>query len=232
MDNLKIDINDISNAIEKNIPIFIPNYEEDKEKLINWENALRQFKINLEKPDSGQNNQFHSTKGHAHFMDKNNFYLDHVHLIEGKVRHLVKKIQTIHPKKRITTATTIATLDDSIVDESYKKIKEIIYEYYIKVNEFALKAHHEPSLHNDETDNLYLQCVGEVTWVVNNIEYKIKPGDAIFVPAFTDHIVHFDVVPRMALIMNFLSDKVKAPSLPKFDEETGKTYYEYNKKIM
>ena len=29
-----------------------------------------------------------------------------------------------------------------------------------------------------------------------------------------------------------LSDKVKAPSLPKFDEETGKTYYEYNKKII
>jgi hypothetical protein len=29
--------------------------------------------------------------------------------------------------------------------------------------------------------------------------------------------------------MNFLSDNVDAPSLPKFDEQTGKTYYEYNK---
>jgi quercetin dioxygenase-like cupin family protein len=198
----------VISAINNNQPIFIEKYETNMDKLMNWENVSRQFEINLKKPDSGQNNLFHTTKGYAHFMDKHNFYLDHVQLIESKVRHLVKKIQDVHPKKRITTATTIATLDDPAVDEHYEKIKDIIYKHYISVNDFALKAHHEPNLHNDETDNLYLQCVGEVTWTVHGIEYKIKPGDAIFVPAFTDHIVRFDVVPRMALIVNFLSDKV------------------------
>lgn len=226
--NLTLDI--ISKAIESNRPVFIPNYETDFEKLINWENAARHFKIDLEKPDQSINHHFHTTKGYAHFMDNHNFYLDHVHIIEPKVKHLAKKIQEAHPKKRISTATTIATTNKEFGSEGYNQIKKIMLDYYTNFNPNAAKAHHEPSIHHDETDNLYLQCVGEVTWVVNNISYKIKPGDAIFVPAFTEHIVHFDVVPRMALIMNFLSDRVGTPSLPKFDEETGKTYYEYNKK--
>lgn len=221
----------IQNSIINKMPIFIPDYETDLNKLANWADVARQFRINLEKPDSGENNKFHSTKGHAHFMDKNNFYLDHIHLIETKIRHLAKKIQEVHPKKRITTATTIATLDDVIIDKDYSDIQKIMYDNYISINKFSLKAHHEPSLHNDETDNLYLQCYGEVEWVVHNKKYLIKPGQAIFVPAFTDHIVHFKKVPRMAIIMNFLSDTVDKPSLPQFDETTGKTYYEYNKNI-
>jgi|LakMenE18May11ns_1017448.scaffolds.fasta_scaffold9863651_3 mannose-6-phosphate isomerase-like protein (cupin superfamily) len=219
----------IIDAINNNTPIFIPDYETEVDKLITWKDALRQFKINLEKPDSGKNNQFHTTKGYAHFMDSNNFYLDHVHLIELKVKHLAKKIQSVHPKKRITTATTIGTLDKTERDIYFNEMNKIMKDYYIDINPLASKAHHEPSLHSDETDNLYLQCYGEVTWTVNNIDYRIKPGQAIFVPAYTEHIVKFNIIPRMALIMNFLSDNVDAPSLPKFDEQTGKTYYEYNK---
>jgi mannose-6-phosphate isomerase-like protein (cupin superfamily) len=219
----------IKNAILNNQPIFLPKYETDFSKLITWENAARHFKIDLEKPDQSINHHFHSTKGYAHFMDRDNFYLDHVHIIEPKVKHLARKIQSVHPKKRISTATTIATVPNESGDEGYNKIKQLMFDNYISTHEHAHEAKHEPSIHSDETDNLYIQCYGSVTWTVHDVDYKIEPGDAIFVPAFTPHIVRFNEVPRMALIVNFLSDRVGTPSLPKFDQETGTTYYEYEK---
>ena len=219
----------IKDVIENNKPIFLPQYETDFTKLVTWENAARHFRIDLEKPDQSINHHFHSTKGYAHFMDKDNFYLDHVHIIEPKVKHLARKVQQIHPKKRISTATTIATVSDESGDEGYNKIKQLMFDNYISTHEHANDAKHEPSIHSDETDNLYIQCYGSVTWTVGEEEYRLYPGDAIFVPAFTPHIVHFNEVPRMALIVNFLSDRVGTPSLPKFDQETGSTYYDYER---
>jgi len=198
----------VLSAINSNQPIFIEKYETDMDKLINWENVHRQFRISLEKPNEGMLHNPYDTKGNVHFIDKNNFYLNHIHLIESKVRHLVKKIQSVHPKRYISTAMMVATLKDSLEVNGYKEIQGLMFDNYTNVSPYADKAYHESNLHHDETDNLYLQCYGEVTWMINDVKYKLTPGDAIFVPARTKHIVYIDGAPRLALIMNFLNDRV------------------------
>ena len=63
-------------------------------------------------------------------------------------------------------------------------------------------------MHEDETDNLYIQCVGSVTWRVyvgdseKYIEYELGPGDLIFVPSGISHEV-FPNEARCAIVFAF-----------------------------
>jgi mannose-6-phosphate isomerase-like protein (cupin superfamily) len=62
--------------------------------------------------------------------------------------------------------------------------------------------------HDDETDNIYIQCVGSVTWriyVADSEEYTdhlLEPGDMIFVPMGASHEV-FPNSPRCAIAFAF-----------------------------
>lgn len=63
--------------------------------------------------------------------------------------------------------------------------------------------------HNDITHNMYVQCIGSVTWKIydsisstNYIEYQLKPGDAIWVPAGVSHEV-VALEPRAAITITF-----------------------------
>jgi mannose-6-phosphate isomerase-like protein (cupin superfamily) len=65
--------------------------------------------------------------------------------------------------------------------------------------------------HDDETDNIYIQCVGSVTWriyVGDSEEYTdhlLGPGDMIFVPMGASHEV-FPNSPRCAIAFVFDGD--------------------------
>lgn len=63
--------------------------------------------------------------------------------------------------------------------------------------------------HNDRTHNLYIQCIGSVTWKIYKAldsaeysEYTLKPGDAIWVPAGVSHEV-VALEPRAAVTIAF-----------------------------
>jgi mannose-6-phosphate isomerase-like protein (cupin superfamily) len=62
--------------------------------------------------------------------------------------------------------------------------------------------------HEDETDNVYTQCVGSVTWRIyvgdskEYTDYELNPGDVIFVPSGTSHEV-FPNTPRSAIVFVF-----------------------------
>ena len=59
----------VLSAINSNQPIFIEKYETNVDKLINWENVNRQFRISLEKPNEGMLHNAYDTKGNVHFID-------------------------------------------------------------------------------------------------------------------------------------------------------------------
>lgn len=46
-----------------------------------------------------------------------------------------------------------------------------------------------PSLgkHHDQSDVLFLQCIGSTVWEVQNKTYNLTPGDAIYVPRLVEH---------------------------------------------
>jgi mannose-6-phosphate isomerase-like protein (cupin superfamily) len=62
--------------------------------------------------------------------------------------------------------------------------------------------------HEDVTDNLYIQCVGSVTWRLYTkdsekfIDYELTPGDVIFVPSGISHEV-FPNSARCAITFSF-----------------------------
>lgn len=58
--------------------------------------------------------------------------------------------------------------------------------------------------HSDETDILYIQCVGETEWEVDSLKYKLKEKDAIFFPAHSVHEVISLTEPRLGCSFGFL----------------------------
>jgi hypothetical protein len=62
--------------------------------------------------------------------------------------------------------------------------------------------------HEDETDSLYLQCVGSVTWRIyvgdseECTDYELNPGDVIFVPSGISHEV-FPNSARCSIVFSF-----------------------------
>lgn len=63
--------------------------------------------------------------------------------------------------------------------------------------------------HNDLTHNLYVQCIGKVTWKIYEsltspefVSYELEPGDAIWVPFGVSHEV-VAKTPRTAITIAF-----------------------------
>lgn len=62
--------------------------------------------------------------------------------------------------------------------------------------------------HEDTTDNIYIQCVGSVTWRVyvegseKHIDHELGPGDIIFIPSGISHEV-FPKTARGAVAFSF-----------------------------
>jgi hypothetical protein len=65
--------------------------------------------------------------------------------------------------------------------------------------------------HEDPTDNIYLQCVGSVTWRIYEknsqeyVDYVLGPGDLMFLPQGTSHEV-FPNGARAAIVFTFRKD--------------------------
>lgn len=54
--------------------------------------------------------------------------------------------------------------------------------------------------HADPEDSLFIQCEGSVTWYLDDGEYTLQPGDAIYFPGGTMHEV-VALTPRAAIIL-------------------------------
>ena len=54
--------------------------------------------------------------------------------------------------------------------------------------------------HADDEDSLFIQCEGSVTWYLDDGEYTLNPGDAIYFPGGTMHEV-VALTPRAAIIL-------------------------------
>jgi mannose-6-phosphate isomerase-like protein (cupin superfamily) len=54
--------------------------------------------------------------------------------------------------------------------------------------------------HADPEDSLFIQCEGEVVWYLDDGEYTLQPGDAIYFPGGTMHEV-VALTPRAAIIL-------------------------------
>lgn len=54
--------------------------------------------------------------------------------------------------------------------------------------------------HADAEDSLFIQCEGSVTWYLDDGEYTLQPGDAIYFPGGTMHEV-VALTPRAAIIL-------------------------------
>lgn len=54
-------------------------------------------------------------------------------------------------------------------------------------------------MHRDPEDSLYIQMEGECTWVLEDSEYRLTRGDAIYFPAMENHAVIANT-PRAAMI--------------------------------
>ena len=63
----------------------------------------------------------------------------------------------------------------------------------IATNEEVWPAHADPE------NALFIQCLGSVTWYLNDEEYLLEEGDAIFFPANIMHEVHA-LTPRGSVI--------------------------------
>lgn len=61
--------------------------------------------------------------------------------------------------------------------------------------------------HSDETDILYIQCVGETEWEVDGLKYKLNERDAIFFPRGSTHEVVSLSEPRLGCSFGFLVNK-------------------------
>jgi mannose-6-phosphate isomerase-like protein (cupin superfamily) len=77
-------------------------------------------------------------------------------------------------------------------DFAVPRIGEICDEVGVREAHLYVAFHKDyPSLgkHHDQADVLFLQCIGSTVWSVQNKTYRLKPGDAIFVPRLVDHHV-------------------------------------------
>lgn len=54
--------------------------------------------------------------------------------------------------------------------------------------------------HADREDSLFIQCEGSVTWFLDDGEFTLQPGDAIYFPGGTMHEVHA-LTPRASIII-------------------------------
>ena len=54
--------------------------------------------------------------------------------------------------------------------------------------------------HADEEDSLFIQCEGSVKWILDDSEYTLNAGDAIYFPSMTMHEVTA-LSPRAAVIL-------------------------------
>lgn len=61
--------------------------------------------------------------------------------------------------------------------------------------------------HSDETDILYIQCVGSTVWEIDGMKYKLSENDAIYFPANTIHEVVTLTEPRVGCSFGFKADR-------------------------
>jgi mannose-6-phosphate isomerase-like protein (cupin superfamily) len=87
----------------------------------------------------------------------------------------------------------LAILQQALTAELNMDVRPINAYVNIAVGEEIWPAHGDPE------DSLFVLCEGSVTWFLDDAEYTLHQGDAIFFPSMTNHEVRA-LTPRAAFI--------------------------------
>jgi hypothetical protein len=109
-----------------------------------------------------------------------------------------------HPLTKTDIFPELETIRDKVEEDYGRKTR----------SSFALlnfsNAENITGRHHDKTHNMYIQCIGSVTWKIYDdltaesgyTEYVLNPGDAIWVPSGISHEVEAHC-PRTAITLAF-----------------------------
>jgi mannose-6-phosphate isomerase-like protein (cupin superfamily) len=109
---------------------------------------------------------------------------------------LVNKLNDLHPGKKIAVLSIIHFVNahNNLVPEA----AEAFYRDFVAANQDNVSPDFDlsllkPDIHSDPVDGFYIQCEGQTTWRAfygdNTEEYRVNPGDMLYIPKGVPHSV-------------------------------------------